>query len=147
MIQRIQTIYLLVSVIFLGLLFALPLANIYADDQMYEYTLWGIFKEESRVFNGVSLAICLGLIVLLHLFVMFSYKRRIRQIRILVFTMVLMLGFTGVLVYFGLASFEGETAGFKLQVAFPVVAVVTDFLAVRAIGKDETLIRSLNRIR
>jgi hypothetical protein len=36
---------------------------------------------------------------------------------------------------------------FKVTVVFPVVAAILDFLAIRALGKDEALVRSLNRIR
>jgi len=44
-------------------------------------------------------------------------------------------------------GFKGATASFKIAVAFPLVAIILDYLAIRSIGKDEALIRSLNRIR
>jgi hypothetical protein len=75
------------------------------------------------------------------------YKKRIRQIRVAVFTIVLLLGLFGIFFYFTYAGFEGAKVAFKIPVAFPLIAIILDYLAIRAIGKDEALIRSLNRIR
>jgi hypothetical protein len=36
---------------------------------------------------------------------------------------------------------------FKTGAVLPLVAIVIDWLAIRAIGKDEALIRSIDRIR
>jgi hypothetical protein len=58
-----------------------------------------------------------------------------------------MLGLFGMFFYFAYAGFEGAKVAFKIPVVFPIVAVILDYLAIRAIGKDEALIRSLNRIR
>lgn len=44
-------------------------------------------------------------------------------------------------------GFEGAKASFKIPAAFPLVVIILDYLAIRSIGKDEALIRSLNRIR
>jgi len=84
---------------------------------------------------------------LLHLIIIFLYKKRILQIKILGFTMVLLLGLVGVMLYFLYAAFEGAEVVFKIPIVFPVIAFILDYLAIRAIGKDEALIRSLNRIR
>jgi protein-S-isoprenylcysteine O-methyltransferase Ste14 len=69
------------------------------------------------------------------------------QIRILVFTFVLLLGLFGLFFFFSYTGFTGAKAAFKIPVVFPIVAIILDYLAIRAIGKDEALIRSLNRIR
>ncbi len=147
MIQRIQTLYLIISIALLGLLYLFPLADILVGERLYEYTIRGIHENGEPVFDGMLLAGFLALIVVLHLLALLGYKRRIRQIRILVFTLVLLLGFTGVLVYFAHAGFRGEVVSLKLPVGLPLLAMVTDYLAIRSIGRDEALIRSLNRIR
>ena len=53
----------------------------------------------------------------------------------------------GMFFYFTYAGFDDAIVAFKIPIAFPVVAIILDYLAIRAIGKDEALIRSLNRIR
>ena len=42
---------------------------------------------------------------------------------------------------------EFHTQGFRIAIIFPIVALILDYLALRAIFKDETLVRSLDRIR
>lgn len=147
MIQRIQTLFLLVSILLLGLLLWLPLADITSGTDLYQFNIRGIFRGEEMVFNGRPFIVFLFIVVALHLFVIFQYKNRIRQIRILVFSMVLLLGLFGVFFYFAYAGFDGAKASFRIPVEFPLVAIILDYLAIRAIGKDEALIRSLNRIR
>jgi len=147
MIQRIQTVYLFISALLIALLMKLKLADLSVNDELYTFTARGIYNGENLVFDGLSIFIFIWVIILLHLFVIFKYKKRILQIRILVFTMVLMLGLFGMFFYFAYAGFEGAKVAFKIPVVFPIVAVILDYLAIRAIGKDEALIRSLNRIR
>ena len=147
MIQRIQTVYLFVSALIIASVMKLKLADLSVNDELYTFMARGIYNGENLVFDGLAIFICIWVVVLLHLFVIFKYKKRILQIRVLVFTMVLMLGLFGMFFYFAYAGFEGAKVAFKIPVVFPIVAVILDYLAIRAIGKDEALIRSLNRIR
>jgi len=147
MIQRIQSVYLLLAGVLVATLFKLKLADISVDGELMELMSKGIFKGEELVYNGLPLLIFIGIISLLHLFVIFLYKKRIVQVRVLIFTIILLLGLFGMFFYFTYAGFDGAKVAFKIPVAFPIVAIVLDWLAIRAIGKDEALIRSLNRIR
>jgi len=99
------------------------------------------------VFDGLPIMIFTGLILFLHLVIILMYKKRVLQIRILVFSIILLLGLFGMFFYFTYAGFTGAQVAFKMPVAFPVIAVVLDYLAIRAIGKDEALVRSMDRIR
>lgn len=147
MIQRIQTAYLITSTLLLGLLLRFPLADIMFQNEYYAFNIFGIHKGEETIFNGISLLIFLIFIMLIQVVVIFFYKKRIRQIRMLVFTMILLLGLFGLFFYFAQAAFDGAVTSYKIPVAFPLVAIILDYLAIRNIGKDEALIRSLNRIR
>jgi len=147
MIQRIQTVYLFISTIIIALLMKLNLADISVADQIYPFNALGIFNGETKVFDGLSLFVLIWIITILHVFVIFKFKKRLLQVRILIFTIILMLGLFGLFFFFAYYGFEGAKAAFKIPVAFPLVAVVLDYMAMRAIGKDEALIKSLNRIR
>ena len=147
MIQRIQTVYILLAGILTATLFKLRLADLTANNELMEFYAKGIFKGEEAVFNGLPLLVFIGIITLLHLVTLFLYKKRILQIRVLVFTIILLLGLFGLFFYFTYMGFEGAKVAFKIPVVFPLVVVILDWLAIRAIGKDEALIRSLNRIR
>ncbi len=147
MIQRIQTVYIFVAAILISTLFKLKLADLSVNNELLEFFAKGITKEGEILFNGLPILLFTGLIVLLHVIVIFLYKKRILQIRILVFTIILLLGLFGMFFYFTYTGFDDAKVAFKVPVAFPIAAVVLDWLAIRAIGKDEALIRSLNRLR
>ena len=147
MIQRIQTIYMLLSTFLAGLMLRLKLADIFSGDQLYTFSSAGIFKDTEKLQNGLPLQILILGILLAHVFAILSYKNRIRQMRILVFTEVLLLGLLGIILYFAYGSFADMNVAFKLPVAFPLAAMILDFLSIRAIGKDEALVRSIDRIR
>jgi len=147
MIQRIQTVYIFVAAVLVAALFKLKLADLSVNNELMEFYARGIIKGGDILFDGLPILLFTGLIVLLHLAVIFLYKKRILQIRILVFTIILLLGLFGMFFYFTYTGFDGASVAFKVPVAFPIIAVILDWLAIRAIGKDEALIRSLNRLR
>ena len=41
---------------------------------------------------------------------------------------------------------EGDFV-YKLPIVFPVINIILTYLAIRAIGRDEALVRSLDRLR
>lgn len=147
MIQRIQSIYVLVSALLIGTLMKLKFADLIVNNELYTFVASGIYKGEEMVFDGLAIFIFIPLIALLHLVVIFLYKKRILQIRILVFTIILLLGLFGLFFYFTYTGFNDVKVAFKVPITFPIIAAILDFLAIRAIGKDEALIRSLDRIR
>ncbi|MBT3385451.1 MAG: DUF4293 domain-containing protein [Prolixibacteraceae bacterium] len=147
MIQRIQTAFLLVAALLVASLYKLKFADLIVNGELYIFNAKGIFNGEELVFDGLPILIFIWLIALLHMAIIFMYKKRIRQIRMLVFTIVLLLGLFGMFFYFTFAGFTGAKVVFKISLAFPVAAIILDWLAIRAIGKDEALIRSLDRIR
>lgn len=147
MIQRIQTIYLLVSAILIGLIFALPIAEIVKDGAIYLFNFKGILLDGTLKENGMAISILTGIILLLHGFAIFSFKNRIRQIRLIISSMLLLLCLFGLFFYFAYYSFTGAQINLKISMVFPLIAIILDFLAVRAVRKDEALIRSLDRIR
>jgi hypothetical protein len=147
MIQRIQTIYIFIAGLLTATLFKLKFADLIVNNELLTYYAKGIFNDIEQVFNGLPIMIFIGIITLLHLVIIFLYKKRILQIRLLVFSIILLLGLFGIFFYFTYAGFDDAKVAFKIPVAFPLVAIILDYLAIRAIGKDEALIRSLNRIR
>lgn len=147
MIQRIQTIYIFFAAVFVALLLKLNFAELAVEGELYVFNAKGIMSGEQVLFNGLPILGFIGLITLLHLIVIFLYKKRILQIRILAFTIILLMGLIGVMLFFLYAAYDNAEVEFQIPMVFPVIAVILDYLAIRAIGKDEALIRSLNRIR
>jgi glucan phosphoethanolaminetransferase (alkaline phosphatase superfamily) len=147
MIQRIQSVFILIAGLLVASLYSLKFADLSVNGELHTFTANGIFKGEILIFNGLPIMVFIGIITILHLVIIFMYKKRIRQIRMLAFTIILLLGLFGLFFYFSYSGFSGAQVAFKVPVAFPVVAAILDYLAIRAIGKDEALIRSMDRIR
>lgn len=147
MIQRIQTIYILISTVLIGLLLLLPFADIVAGGKVLLFNIQGISYEGDVEQDGLPIALFVGVIFLLHLVTIFLYKKRILQIRLLTFGILLMLGLFGMFYFFTYYSFSRAEISFNVAVVFPLIAIILDYLAIRNIGKDEALIRSIDRIR
>ena len=152
MIQRIQTVYLLVVTILMGSIFIYPFAELLgADNQLFIYNFNGlsIENEEGLYMLTVPPIILLAITVFISFVSIFLYKKRIIQMRINFINLILMLGYLG-LNYYYIQNFSNQLDGvvsYKVTAIFPLVAAILTYLAIRAIGKDEALIRSMDRIR
>ena len=147
MIQRIQTAFILVSALLIASLYTLKFADLSVNGELYTFVAKGILDGDKVVFDGLPILLFIGIITVLHFVAIFMYKKRIRQIRILSFSILLLLGLFGMFFYFTYMGFEGAKVTFSVPIVFPLIAIILDFLAIRAIGKDEALIRSIDRIR
>ena len=152
MIQRIQTLYLLLATALMSLTLFLPLATILQGGNeliVKAFTLSGVEGVEGSLplYLGVLLAITTALLLV----IVFLYKRRLLQIRLCVSAIVLLLGsatLIGLYCYRLCDIWAGEsifTLGFASLM--PVVAIILVALAIRGIARDEALVRSLDRIR
>ena len=154
MIQRIQSIYFSISFILIILVILFPITRFVGEDsQVYLLQIWGIVlagtETPTPVIGTIPLFILFLVIPLLLLISLFSFKKRIRQIRFSIFSILLMVG-SLVLIYFyrrqGIATLQAE-AYFTLFAAFPIISAILTYLAFRGVKKDEELIRSYDRIR
>ena len=137
MIQRIQSIYLLIAFLVTGVLpFFIPLWTM-ADGKEY------LFMQ-----NQVYVVI-LGLSTTLSLLSIISYKKRQNQFVIGRLNMILNLILLGLFVYRSL-NVSGETLAVSekgIGMFLPIVAIVLLVLANKAIKKDEDLVKSVDRLR
>ena len=91
--------------------------------------------------------------LVLPLTTIFLFKRRMLQFRLGVVEMILLLGAQIVVgIYYFLSyrlfsSFEFHAQSVKLPPVLPLIAMIFTYLAVRAIFRDELMIRSMDRIR
>ena len=137
MIQRIQTIYLLLAFVVTGVLpFFIPLWTM-ADGKDY-------FFMQNQVY-----VVILGLSTTLSLLSIISYKKRQNQFVIGRLNMILNLILLGLFVYRSL-NVSGETLVVSekgIGMFLPIVAIVLLVLANKAIKKDEDLVKSVDRLR
>lgn len=153
MIQRIQTLYLLVAELFIGSLFIKPFAKL-VDKGGAEYTtdLLGVHKLGANSLllqSNTLLSILGGALLILILLTIFNYKNRKNQQKLA------FIGLGGCIVTAGLMflhvqSISEQLAGIytlTLTFVFPIIAAVLIFMAIKGIRKDEALVRSIDRIR
>lgn len=155
MLQRIQTLYLLIIVVLSGFVLFSPVADLFDKPNALLYVV--DFKGVSLVqpagnifqFSVWGLTAISAIVPVISLITIFLYKKRMLQVRLSFFNMVLMAGFYGLLFLYLWFAGQRLHAEWNLRFidAFPLINIVLDFLAIRAIAKDEALVKSLNRLR
>jgi len=137
MLQRIQTIYLLLALISTGVLpFFIP--------------LWTMTDGKEYVFMQNQLYVVLfGLSTTLSLVSIVSYKKRQNQFVMGRLNIILNLILLGLFVYRSL-NLSGVIASVSekgIGMFLPIVAIVLLVLANKSIKKDEDLVKSVDRLR
>lgn len=151
MFQRIQTIFLVLAAAAMLIASSTPLATF-----NYNYSEEVVFESMGIYLNGTLndstwglFAISIGSSVMA-LITIFLYKKRMLQIRLSIFNLVLMIGFY---LFFGFIFYKvysvEELLFNKIGVGLimPLIAIILTILAIRRIGSDEALVQSLNRLR
>ena len=154
MIQRIQTVYLFIALILLVLMFFIPYAELLASNEKIYYLYFDGIKildaeNHKTVYSAIPLFFLIFFITMICFISIFLFKKRILQIRLCIFNILLMLGMEG-LIFFYAFNAKGKLDAI-IHFNFPVVllafSVILTYLAFRGIKKDEKLIRSYDRIR
>lgn len=153
MIQRIQTVYLLLTVILTALLFFMPVANLTVPSEFtYQfYTTKVVQAGNPDVFvayNWMSLILNI-VITTLTAVILFLYKRRFLQLRLCVVNIILLMGLL-ILMWLQVRNMTNELQAdrqWEFSLCFPLVCIILNWLALRGIIKDIALMKSYDRIR
>lgn len=151
MIQRIQSLYMLLSAVLGVACLSLPLGYFCtAQSEHYAdlYNLW-VRSTETGVlsFSPWALFALLLVVTTLTFLDIFLFRRRALQMRVLTLCMVLLVGYYAYLGFFAYMYKGDGTFTPSVWAAFPFVSIVLDYLAFRGVLKDEMLVRSLDRLR
>ncbi len=154
MIQRIQTIYLLVVAFLLAFFFFVPFSTFVVEPQMakYLFNVSGLSSETinaENVYNTWPLLILSIVVFGIDMITIFMYKRRMIQIRLCIINTILLVGMQGLLYYYVItvSKLLPANPSYSIIFVFPIVSAILSFLALRSIAKDEALVRSLERLR
>ena len=146
MIQRIQSIFLLLVAVAFGLLFAWPFAisdktdnNLFAD-QLY------------NVQDHILLIIMAAMGGLAALIAIFSFRNRKAQAKLTYLPIILSILIPiMVVVFFTNQSSESAVGADDIEdqigLYLPVISLIFGILALRSINKDEKTVRSMDRLR
>lgn len=153
MIQRIQTLFILAALICTGLFYFLPFGYlINADLTEIPILITGLefLKDGNSVsYSLLPLLTMFSIINLITLASILLYKKRMLQIRLSVFNIIMQLGSFGMLFYY-LTDISKKMAleyNTGILIILPIAAAILTFLAIRSIAKDEALVRSISRLR
>lgn len=143
MIQRIQSVYLLIVVILsIGLIFALDLwkisgAKVFALDLFSDDSILNKLIPTFFVLSGV-IAIC----------TIFLFKNRQLQFVLGRIIILINLFLLGILIYVSL-NLPGEANASEKGIGMfiPIAAILFSVMANKAIKKDEDLVKSVDRLR
>nr|WP_315164442.1 DUF4293 family protein [uncultured Flavobacterium sp.] len=137
MIQRIQTIYLILAFVVTGIL-------------PFVFPLWTMNNGKDFFFMQDQIyVVMLGLSTTLTLLSIVSFKKRQNQFVIGRLNIILNLILLGLFVYRSL-NLSGETVFVSekgIGMFLPILAIVLLALANKAIKKDEDLVKSVDRLR
>jgi len=156
MLQRIQTLFLLVVTLASIALFFVPIAGFLSDFfylKFYIYDIKNLTPDSELQFGFMSILPLLLLnlgIIALSLIAIFRYKNRMGQIRLVRLNMLLnMLLLVAVFVFYPylLLNNVAMDTEYEAGAYIPVINMLFLFLANRYILKDEKLVRSVDRLR
>jgi hypothetical protein len=156
MIQRKQSIYLLLVTIMMSFLLIRPYAEIVLMDGKYlvfhslEVKMYTTANEISNYRYTIPLFLVVFAAGALSFVNIFFYNRRILQIRLCIINYFLLISMLVIMViyYFTLRSeIENTRHVFRVAGVYPILGFVMNLLAYRAIQQDELLVSSYNRLR
>jgi len=160
MIQRIQSIYLLLVAIAGIFMFIYPFVSLVPDGSSADPAIYHLSALKVEILNnGISSVLMLPwpmvllntLIISFSCIVIMQYKKRKTQI---VFTHLLLLLLIGQIILIGYdvnkisyVAGVGHSVSFTVFTLFPILQIIFTRLATSAIKKDDNLVRSADRLR
>ena len=150
MIQRIQSLYLLIVVILNSLLFILPLNEMNTNNGILKLSILGLSNSKTGLYTELFPLLALTIIIILiALFTIFLYKNRKIQMRLSLYNSVLGLSLSFLAIYYAsqIANSNQTSLGFSVGLLIPIIGSIISFLAFKAIQKDDKLVKSIDRIR
>lgn len=152
MIQRVQSVYLLLVVILLIVAACMPVGTFTGTDgtPAHIFRPLGVSMADGNVQSTWGLFGILVLGAVVACCTIFLFHNRILQIRLTIFNSILLISYYVVFVVFlyVLKGRLGETdycVGWPL--CLPVVCLILNYLSIRAIYRDEALVRATDRLR
>ena len=156
MIQRIQSVFLLVAAIVTIILLFISIGDIYTAEAQYTFTCFNVHLPNGQVvMSTIYIALILILSACISIYAIFKYKDRMKQTRVVSINMLVFLIAIMLMIWVfpdflfqrkGLMQ-EGDIFRFNYWIMIFVIPPVCMFLANRFIRKDEQLVRSADRLR
>jgi hypothetical protein len=155
MLQRIQSIYLLLASLALFALFLFPLVhNVYVDGKPLTLMVTGVYQDVNGQLSHteffVALTVATAIIGLVPLFIIFLYKNRKQQIALCYSVLLVIIGYSFWMAQTAkqiMGSVQIDTHTWGIGLFMSSLSLVFLLLAIKAIKADEKLVKSADRLR
>lgn len=153
MIQRIQTIYLLLASLAIYALYLFPIVNVLSVFGAKKIMVTGVYEvinnQVAQTESFLLLTVVTAMLGLIPIVLIFLFKNRKRQATLVYLNVVLVLGFSFWLAQTikGAAGKVLEISDYSIGAGLTSVAVLFLVLAAKGILRDDKLVRSADRLR
>lgn len=152
MIQRIQSVYLLVVTILLVVAMCQPVGNFIGADGIATnvFKPLGVALADGSFHSTWGLFSILLLSAVIALCAIFLFRNRMLQVRMTIFSSILLIGYyVAFVVFMFVLQNDLDAMTFQLgwALCLPVVSIVLNYLAFRAIYRDELMVKAADRLR
>ena len=154
MIQRIQTIYLLIAAVMMAIFLFVPFAQFFTPDALYRFDAMGIqtIGDPATALSTSTWGafILIALTAIISFIAIFMYNNRPLQMKMCIINVFFLITVYIVIFLYILTvkdDLQAESIVYSPYLIFPLVALMLDSIAFKAILKDEKLIRAADRIR
>jgi Domain of unknown function (DUF4293) len=155
MLQRIQSVYLLLASLALLALFLFPLVhNVYIDGKPLTIMVTGVFQDvngqrtHTQFFVGLTIATVI--IALIPLILIFLYKNRKQQITLCYSAILVIIGYSFWMSQMAkkiMGDVQIDTHNWGIGLFLSSVSLLLIIFAIKAIQRDEKLVKSADRLR
>lgn len=152
MIQRIQSVYLLVVTILLVVAMCMPVGLFIGADGITEnvFKPLGVSMADGSFQSTWGLFGILLLSAIIAFCTIFLFRNRMLQVRMTIFSSILLIGYYIAFAAFMFvlkSDFEAMTFKFGWALCLPAVSIILNYLAFRAIYRDELMVKAADRLR
>lgn len=152
MIQRIQSVYLLLVTILLVVAMCMPVGQFIGADgiAVHVFKPLGVSLADGSFHSTWGLFGILLLSAIIALCTIFLFRNRMLQVRMTIFSSILLIGYyVAFLVFMFVLKGDLDAMTFQLgwALCLPAVAIVLNYLAFRAIYRDEFMVKAADRLR
>ena len=152
MIQRIQSVYLFLVTVLLVVAMCTPVGRFVEADGVttHVFNPSGLTMADGTFQSTWGLLGILLICALISLCTIFLYRNRMLQIRMTVFGALLLIGYYvvfGVFLYALKDAMPATNFRIAWTLSFPLIGVILDYLAFRAIYRDEIMVKAADRLR
>lgn len=150
-IQRIQSLYIILSVIVTVIAMFSPIGYFvgYKGDGIFEFSPLCVTINGENDYSVAGLFTILGLSAVVGLVTLLCFKNLVLQIRLLIFNMILVIGYY--MTFFAMWWIVGEdldsTLKIKWYLCLPIISIILMIMALKAVAKDKKLLRDANSMR